>query len=61
MKTQETNSPEIFQTRYGLEPEMVENLVESQRDYLKEYGWALTLERVFFLEIGMHPSDYVAP
>ena len=61
MKTQEPNSPEAFQTQYGLEPQMVENLVESQRDYLKEYGWTMTLEEVYLLEIGQHPSEYQEP
>ena len=61
MKTQEPNSPEAFQTRYGLEPEMVENLVESQQSYLKNKGWTMTLEDVYLLEIGHHPNEYQEP
>lgn len=48
-------SAEEFQNLYGLEPSMVEGLVESQK-LLKQHGQDLDLERIYQMEVGDLPE-----
>ena len=59
MKTQEALlSDEEFQLQYGMEPTMMDNLKESQQDYLRK-GVKMSLAEVYRFEIGPLPLDPV--
>ena len=54
-KPEFASSPEEFQARYGLEPALVQNLVDSMPFY-REMGMAGTLEQIYVTEIGPLPD-----
>lgn len=46
---------EEFQSQYGIEPTMLENLKATQQQY-KDLGVAMSLEQVYEFEIGPLPE-----
>ena len=57
METLKLNSSErAFQVRLGLEPTMMRNLQESQRQ-LAERGVQMTLEEVYAFEVETEPEE----
>jgi hypothetical protein len=57
MTEQERQSQaDSFSDRYGMDPEVVENLVSSQRRW-EAKGVQMDLVEVFALEYGRHPSE----
>ena len=54
-KPEVASSPEEFQARYGLEPALVQNLVDSMPFY-QRMGMGKTLEQIYVTEIGPLPD-----
>jgi len=50
------SSERAFQDRLGLEPQMMSNLKESQRDLAAE-GIQMTLEEVYAFEVETEPEE----
>ncbi len=48
---------EELSARYGLDPQMVANLLEAQRRYKTELGKEMTFEQVMALELDAPPPE----